>query len=91
MTQADVKELLGEPDAVTERRDTEESGTVVEWSYFYQAPFTMYIAPTIGMLTIVFCYPSFYCVMSLSMTSGHLRVEFGRDLKVLRAVTDRSE
>jgi hypothetical protein len=88
MTQDEVREVLGEPDAVTTLRPHEEPEPVVEWSYAYTTPFTMYIPPTIGLLTIVFTVPSLQYIFGLSMGIGRLRVEFGPDLKVLRAITD---
>ena len=89
MAQSEVKELLGEPDQIAAHGNPDGPGMVIEWNYRYETPFTMYLAPKIGMLTIVFCYPSVCCLFSLGMTAtGHLYVEFGSDLKMLRARTD---
>jgi hypothetical protein len=87
MTADEVRDLLGEPDAVSAGRSSEESEPVVEWSYTYTTPWTMFLLPTIGLFTLLFTVPSFECIFGLSMGLGWLRVEFGSEWRVLRAGT----
>jgi len=90
MTQAEVKELLGEPDRVTPIQGGVDPAFVVEWDYAYTTPFTMFVVPTIGLFTVVLTVPSAYVLLGLTWggTTSWLRVEFGPDLKLLRAFTD---
>jgi len=85
MTQAEVKDLLGEPDKVTRT-----GPDVVEWGYAYSTPFTMFIVPTLGLFTVVLTIPSAYVLLGLTWggTTSWLRVEFGPDLRLLRAIID---
>jgi hypothetical protein len=87
MTQAEVQELLGEPDQITQFQGRD---VVVEWSYSYTTPFTMFIVPTLGLFTVVLSVPSAYYLLGLTWggTTIWLRVEFGLDQRLLRAHTD---
>jgi len=90
MSPEEVRDELGEPDEVAGMLDPQDSVPVVVWTYAYTTPFTMYIVPTIGLFTVVLCVPSVCYLLGLTWggSTCRLRVEFGPDLKLRRAVTD---
>jgi hypothetical protein len=97
MSENDVREIVGEPDSVTDANgqnnedpfDGPDPASVLEWHYEWNTPFTMWIIPTILLFTIVLTYPAFFIMVGIGGTRhGHLHVDFGADGRVRRKWVD---